>query len=282
MNSLGAATVTFYKYMMMSMAEQNWKRMLSYHCKDWHGLWTKYSPQGEVTESYRSHRNFKTNPEQTEMLQTNRYFYSSDNIVEKTWPSRYDANAPDGIQGNFHDGSVFWVFETGHAVSVFQSVKVSPDLEVTCAEILFVNERLRLSAIVVYNNGDLVRTATIREDLTGFPSQQWSTETKQVPERDFRGNWKETYTTTEPESSPQKVSDPEQSQFKWGWEGNTSFHYPDGISISCPKALGTNSPMKWVANWLVNDTKIQQIMIEFDEDGHFFSQRLNLYDWNQI
>ncbi len=256
------------------MAEQNWKRLVYYHCKDWHGLWTKYSPQGEVTESYRSQRNFKTtNSEQTEMFQTNRYFYSEDNIVEKTWTSRYDASSPYGIQGR---DRVFKVFETGHAV--YQSTKAFPDIEMPCAEIFFIHENLRLAAIIVYNSSDLVRMSIIREDSTGFPSQQWSTETKQVLKRDFRGNWKETYTTTEPESSHQKASAPEQSQFKWGWEGNTSFYYPDGISISCPKTLGTNSPVKWVVNWLVNDTKMQQVMVEFDKDGHGVSRRLDLYE----
>ncbi len=206
------------------------------------------------------------------MHQTNRYFYSEDNIVEKTFSHLYDASLPYGLQVLGMD-NIYKVFETGHAV--FQSVKVSPERDMG-VEIFFINENLRLSAIIIYNKSDLVPISIIREDLTGFPSQQWSTETDQVPERDFRGNWKGTYTTME--CSPQRTSDPEHSQFKWGWEGNTSFYYPDGVSISCPKTLGTNSPIKMVVNWLVNDRKMQQVIVEFNKDGHGVSRRLNLYE----
>ena len=69
----------------MELKDKNWKNFTANHLRDWHGIWTRYSPQGEVKESFQSLRSFQSNPEQTEIHQTNRYIYAEDNIKEESW-----------------------------------------------------------------------------------------------------------------------------------------------------------------------------------------------------
>ncbi len=60
----------------MDIKEQNWQNFTANHLGDWHGTWTRYSPHGEVTESFQSLRRFLSNLKQTEIAQTNRYKYA--------------------------------------------------------------------------------------------------------------------------------------------------------------------------------------------------------------
>ena len=71
----------------MDLKEQNWQNFITHHLRDWHGIWTRYSPEGEVIESFQSLRSFRTNLEQTELFQTNRYLYADGRIEEKKWHS---------------------------------------------------------------------------------------------------------------------------------------------------------------------------------------------------
>lgn len=49
----------------MDMKEQNWKNFCANYLRDWHGIWTRYSPLGEMTESFQSLRSFQPNQEHT-------------------------------------------------------------------------------------------------------------------------------------------------------------------------------------------------------------------------
>ena len=65
---------------------QNWRIFIAHHAKDWYGLWTRYTPQGEVMQSFQSLRSVKVgNSEQTLIKQTNRYTYSDRTTQEKAF-----------------------------------------------------------------------------------------------------------------------------------------------------------------------------------------------------
>ena len=38
----------------MELKEKNWQNFITKHLRDWHGLWTRYSPSGEIIESFQS------------------------------------------------------------------------------------------------------------------------------------------------------------------------------------------------------------------------------------
>ncbi|WP_313890030.1 MULTISPECIES: DUF3598 family protein [Nostoc] len=45
--------------MFMDVKERNWNYFTK-HLLNWHGIWTRYTPVGDVKESFQSLRSFKT------------------------------------------------------------------------------------------------------------------------------------------------------------------------------------------------------------------------------
>ncbi|MBW4495661.1 MAG: DUF3598 family protein [Oscillatoria princeps RMCB-10] len=235
----------------MDLKEQNWKNFCDNHLRDWHGIWTRYSPQGEVIESFQSLRSFRSNLEQTEITHTNRYTYADGRTEEKTWK----LNKP-AIR------SVF--FEQGAAAFASQELKPG---SLFAVELFFRHEELRHSVIAAYDGGDsLKRTLTIREDATGFPSEYWSAELNLLPERNLTGNWQGTSVTMTPDLN---VSPPVPAQLEWPVEGNQTVFFPDGISLSCPSEVSLGTPFTLAANWLVTPSYLQQLTIRYDDSGAF-------------
>jgi len=141
-------------------------------------------------------------------------------------------------------------------------------------ELFFKHEELRHSVGIVYDKqGALFRTANIREDATGFPSQYWSQEIEQVSERNLSGNWQGTSVTITPHL---KITEPVPTQLHWGWEGHKTFFLPDGVSISCPDKVSVGNPFTLAANWLVTPSKLQQLSVKYDESGAFAALTLEL------
>ena len=250
----------------MDLKQQNWHNLCANHLRDWHGIWTRYGPQGEVTEFFHSLRSFRSNPEQTEITQTNRYTYPDGTTEEKIWQfNKQSHNLADGLFHPavpsmracfFEQGAAAWAAKQFEPGSVFQP-----------AEFFFRHEGLRHSAPVIYDgSGSLKRTVSIREDAAGFPSEYWSTELNLLPERNFSGSWQGTSVTMTPDL---KVSPLEPTQFHWGWEVNKTFFFPDGISVSCPSLVSIGNNFTIAANWLVTSSQLQQLIISYDELGAF-------------
>lgn len=175
----------------MELKDQNWKNFTTNHLRDWHGIWTRYFPQGEVKESFPSLRNFKSNREKTEIHQTNRYIYAEDNIKEESWDYNQQENsASDGIFHPQADSMRTICFASGHAAWVKKHLESDSFFGV---ELFFRYEELRHSVGIVYDKqGALLRTSNIREDATDFASKFWSADIQQVSKRSLRGNWQGT------------------------------------------------------------------------------------------
>lgn len=254
----------------MELKERNWNNFTANHLRDWHGVWTRYSPQGQVQESFRSLRSFQSNPQQLQIAHTNRYMYTDGTTKEQSWQYNLDANGlPDGM---FHPQNKLMrglFFESGNAAWVTIQLENDSFLAV---ELFFKHEELRHSVGIVYDKqGDLFRTANIREDAEGFPSQFWSEEIEQVSQRNLSGNWQGTSITITPDL---KISEPVETQLQWGWEGHKTFFLPDRVSISCPEKISLGTPFILAANWLVTPSKLQQIYINYDKSGTFSAMTL--------
>ncbi len=260
--------------MSIDLKEKNWQNLCAKHIRDWHGIWTRYSPGGAVTESFRSLRSFRSNPQQTEIAHTNRYMYADGTTKEESWEYNLHSNglsdglfhpARDYMRGlNFEQGAAAWVTTQLKADSHFFGV-----------ELFFLYENLRHSVGIVYDSkGNLFRTANIREDSRGFPSKYWSTEINQLPERNLSGNWQGTSLTMTPDL---KVSTPIPIQLNWGWEGHNTFFLPDGVSISCPDKVSVGTPFILAANWLMTPSQLQQLSVKYDESGAFSTLTLECF-----
>lgn len=136
-------------------------------------------------------------------------------------------------------------------------------------ELLFKYEHLRHSIIIMYNQqGDLLQISNIKEDAQGFPSSYWSTELEQLSQRNLNRNWQGTSITL---TSDLQISAPVYTEFSWDSGGNKKIFLPDGISIIFPNKVTLGTPFDYVANWLINDTKMQQLIASYDATGKFQS-----------
>jgi len=242
----------------MDVQDQNWQHFCANHMQDWYGIWTRYSPQGEVLESFQSLRSFRCNPQQTEIYQVNRYKYADGRTQEKHW--QYNP----GIIKSFF-------FEQGGVVAAEKQLE--PNLPFV-VEFLFQHEQLRNSAIAVYNqSGSLSRTASVREDATGFPSQYWSGELNLLPERHINGNWQGTSMTMTPDL---QVSTAISTQQQFSREGNQSVFFPDEISLFYPEKICIGESFTILANWLVAPSYLQQMSVKYDESGALLGVTLEL------
>lgn len=258
---------------MISLQEQNWNNLITNLVHDWHGIWTRYSPQGDVIESFRSLRSFSYNSKDKEISHNNRYIYDNDVVEEKSWQfNQKDHNLVDGVcypaistmRGLFFDsGNAGWITKQLQKESFFS------------LELFFRSNNLRNSVGIVYNQqGDLLKTFNIKEDSKGFPSSYWSKDINQLTERNFKINTEGTSITMTPDL---KISSPISTSFNWNWEGNKTFYLPDGVSISCPEKLILGTPFVFVANWLLKDNQLQQLIVKYDQLGVFSSLTLERF-----
>lgn len=250
----------------MQLKERNWQNFIANHMRDWHGIWTRYSPTGEVIESFQSLRSFRSNPEKTIIYQTNRHIYADGKIEEKNWQSKkQDKVLTDGIVHPafplmrslfFEQGAAAWSAKKLETGSLFQP-----------AEFFFKHEDIRHSVAIIYDsNGNLMRMASIREDAVDFPSKYWSKEINLLPHRNLTGNWQGTSVTMTPNL---KLSEPIPTQLKWPLSGNKMFFFPDGISLSCPNKVNIGNSFTITANWLVTDSQLQQLSVKYDKEGFY-------------
>lgn len=258
----------------MDLKVQNWKNFTDQHLYDWHGVWTRYTPTGEVLGSFRSLRRFEGNSDQTEVYQLNRYMYAEDNIKEESW--NYNQSEHSLSDGMFHPQTNLmrgYFFPSGHATWTMTQLQSGSGFGL---ELFFRYQHLRHSVGIVYDDqGNLMRTANIREDSDGYPSSFWSRKLEQVSSRNLNKHWQGTATTITPNL---QISDPVVTQFNWDKEDHKIFYLPDGVSISCPENVTVGSSFCCVANWLINEQEMQQLIANYDASGKFESLTLECYE----
>lgn len=258
----------------MELQEQNWKNFCDYHLNDWHGTRTRYGSQGEVIEAFEAFRLLRANPDKTEITHTNIILYADGTKSEQTWPFNQESNNfIDGIMHPITPLMRFLAFEYGAAAGAYKKLETDAHFGV---ELFFRKENLRNSLVIIYDeNGDLSRVTSIREDAEGWPSKYWSTEVNLLPERNLSGNWQGTSVTMTPDL---KLSPTVPTQLHWPIEGNTTFFYPDGISLSCPMQVSVGTPFTIVGNWFVTPSEMQQVSVKYDESGAFSSVTRDLFN----
>lgn len=249
----------------MDLKAQNWKNFTAQHLHDWQGIWTRYTPTGEVKESFRSLRHFEGNSDKTEVYQLNKYFYAEDNVQQKSFTyDQLGIKLSDEISDHQYKSMQSYFFPSGHCSWLFPKLERGSKCG---TELFFKYEHLRHSVVIVYDEqGYLLGTTYIREDSTGYPSSYWSTDLEQLSQRDLQKNWQGTSITITPDL---QISDPVSTQLTWVWEGHKTFFLPDGVSISCPDKVSVGTPFACAANWLINETEIHQLIANYDESGKF-------------
>lgn len=227
---------------------QNWDSFCKYHVNhDWYGVWTKYLPDGKVTDSFQCVRSFHLNQQGDEINHQNHYIYADGKKETKTFGPY---KKPDGralfLDNSFSWGSIIFVeesrfgFETG-----------------------FRYEDKRLSTVVVYNeNCDLQEITVISEVLEGS-----SEESNTISPQQFSSIWEGTAKTINPnwivssavETSYKQLEDDNQDYLK--------LYFPEGVCLRCPIFVEAEKEFSAAIDWLINPNLLQSGIRNYDASG---------------
>ena len=246
--------------------ERNWHAFWRHHLGTWQGSWTRYTPDGDINETFASTREFTANPAKTAIVQTNRYRYADGRSIEKAWSYNIeDHNKRDGFA---HPASVSMrglALDNGAAAWLIPSLGAN---QFTPFELFLMDGDRRHSVGVLYGkNGELVRTASIREQQRGGSSVGWSDAILQVKPWTPHGPWKGQKTQIRPDLSRVPARNT-----SWHWEdaeeSSQSNHYlPDRIILRCPERLNAGQAFSIEVIWMLNDDVMQTITATYDKNA---------------
>ena len=246
--------------------QQNWDTFWRRHLGIWQGSWTRYTPDGDIKETFASTREFIANPAKTAIIQTNRYRYADGRSIEKEWSYNIDDHSQrDGFA---HPASVSMrglALDNGAAAWLIPSLGAN---QFTPFELFLMDGDRRHSVGVLYGkNGELVRTASIREQQRGGSSVGWSDAILQVKPWTPHGPWK-----GQKIQILQDLSRVPARNTSWRWkdeeESNQSNHYlPDRIILRCPERLNAGQAFSIEVIWMLNDDVMQTITATYDKNA---------------
>jgi hypothetical protein len=246
--------------------QRNWHSFWRHHLGTWQGSWTRYTPDGEVKETFASTREFTANPAKTAILQTNRYRYADGRSIEKKWS--YNIEDHNQLDGFAHPASVSMrglALDNGAAAWLIPSLKAN---QFTPFELFLMDGDRRHSVGVLYGkNGELLRTASIREQRKGGSTVGWTDAILQVKPWHPHGQWK-----GQKIQILQDLSRVPAQNASWLWKDaaqfNQSNHFlPDRIILRCPERLTSGQAFSIEVIWMLNDDVMQTITAKYDKDA---------------
>jgi hypothetical protein len=227
---------------------QNWHNFCHYHANaDWYGIWTKYSPAGDVIESFQGVRSFQVSEDGCEIHHQNHYTYTDGTKESKTF-GPYKKPITKAL---FLDHSFFW-----------GSPKLEPRANFAF-ETGFRHEDRRTSMGVVCNNrGKLQRTTVISEQLGHF-----SEALPNLSAKELCVNWIGHQKTITPDwivSAPVATSWKPIEQLI---EDYLTLHLPNNVSISYPESIESGQEFLFVVDWLASPTVLHRGICHYDASG---------------
>ena len=243
--------------------DQNWHNFWHNHLGTWQGSWTRYTPDGNIKETFTSTRSFTANETKTEILQHNQYRYADGHVTNKQWSYNiHDHNQRDGFA---HPASVSMrglALNNGAAAWLIPSLKPN---QITPFELFLMDGDRRHSVGVLYGkNGKLIRTASIREQRGGPSTMSWTASINQQQPWHPRGQWQ-----GEKHQIRKDLSRDATRKSFWHWkdqdQSEQSNHYlPDRIILRCPERLTPNQPFSIQVIWMLNDDALQTITARYN------------------
>lgn len=247
--SLGAvALAVVAQNVAMNTQLQNWDNFCRYHATgNWYGIWTRYSPEGEVIKSFKGIRSLQASEDGSEINHHNYYTYADGKSESKTFGPYKKPNT----KALFLDNSFSW-----------GSTNMEPGSNFGF-ETGFRYEDQRASVAVLYDgSGSLQTMTTIPEYLASFAG-----EPSRPPVNGISGNWQGTLKTITPDLI---VSPPVATSWKrledLG-ENYLTLYFPDGISLSCPRQLEREKKFFMAIDWRVNSTLLQRGIRNYKSSG---------------
>ena len=245
---------------------RNWHSFWRHHLGTWKGRWTRYTPHGDIKEAFASTREFTANPAKTAIVQANRYRYADGRSIEKEWSYNIkDHNQRDGFA---HPASVSMrglALDNGAAAWLIPVLKPN---EFTPFELFLIDGDRRHSVGVLYGkNGELVRTASIREQRGGRFASAWTDAIEQVTPWHPVGEWK-----GHRQQILKDLSSIGSTATTWNWmdpeQASQSNHYlPDRIIVRCPERIMTRQFFSIQVIWMLDENAMQTITATYNNNS---------------
>ena len=250
-------------------SNKNWQAFWENHLGEWKGSWTRYTPSGDVKETFASSRLFTANETRTEIVQTNRYRYSDGRSIRKRWT--YNIKEHSQADGFAHPASESM---RGFALNNGSAAWLMPDLQtnqIAPFELYLKSGDIRHSVGVIYaKNGELMRTASIREKRGSQPGKNWSDSVIQMEPWIPGGQWKGEQRQINPDLSRVLM---QRSDWQWKDKDQSNHFLPDGIILRCPKRIIPGQPFSISVIWLVVENQLQIITASYDNKSQLIAVR---------
>lgn len=246
---------------------QNWENFSQYHVGNWHGTWTRYSPELEVIQSFRGIRSFLLTDNGNEIYHQNHYIYSDGRSESKI----FETKKKPLILSLFLDNAFSWGSTKREQSAKKEKFGLVQSNQLKWIPFFFESgfrhEDRRISAGSAYDeNGNLEKIFLITENSGSF------TETPILPAvNQLNSNWEGTIKTMTPDLivSPAVKS-------SWQPIENLADNYctlntQEGVSVSCPWSIEVGKEFFVVVDWLINPGLLQRGIRHYDLSGftHF-------------
>ena len=241
-------------------SNRNWQAFWTHHLGDWRGRWTRYIPTGEIRETFTSSRSFSANAAQTEVVQVNHYRYADGRSIRKEW--NYNITEHSLADGFAHPASQSM---RGFALDNGSAALLIPTLQANAFapfELFLKRGEIRHSVGVLYGkDGELIRTASIREQRGNEPEKGWSDSVIQVEPWHLPGRWTGEQRQIHPDLSRSSL---QRADWQWTENDQSNHFFPDGIILRCPERLVPGQLFSIRVIWLVAEGELQIITASYD------------------
>ncbi|MEA5623915.1 DUF3598 family protein [Nostoc sp. UHCC 0251] len=233
---------------------QNWENFCS-HIGDWHGTWNVYNLEGELIRSHQCVRSFHLSGDGSEMNHQNYSTYADGtNKLETYGPHKKPHIRSLHLNDSFSwgsqevkSGSVFF-FETG-----------------------FKHKDRRSSAVARYNENGTLDILIISEHLGS------QVEEPPLPPANQLSGWQGIITKMTPECIVSPTVSTSWIQLEDLNKNHLTLNLKDGVAISIPKYIESETEFFLVTEWLVNPTLLLRGIRHFDISG-FTSFTLEVFN----
>ena len=244
------------------------RRTKRLRCKtDWRGRWTRYTPSGEVKETFASTRLFTADPTRAEIVHVNRYRFADGRAIKKEW--KYNLQDHSHADVFSHPASKSMrglVLDNGSAALLIPTL---PANQFAPLGLFLKRGDTRHSVGVLYGkDGALLRTASIREQRGNQSNFNWTESVAQVKPWNPLGRWEGEQRQIRPDLSRLPV---QRSDWQWMDMDQSNHFFPDGIILRCPERIIPGQAFSIRVIWLVDEDELQTITSTYNSGAQFIA-----------
>ena len=248
-------------------SDRNWHAFWQHHLGEWKGRWTRYAPSGEIEDTFLSTRSFTANPTRTEVVQVNRYNYASGRSLKKEW--RYtlkDHSRADGLTHPAYAAMRGLAFNNGAAALLIPTLHTN---KFAPFEFFLKHGDFRYSVALLYGqDGQLIRTSSIREERGQPIDALWTDNVVQMKPWHPKGVWQGSQQQINPDLTQHPV---EPTNWQWRSTNQSTHYFPDRIILRCPQRFVQGQSFSINVLWQVNTKELQTISASYNEQRQLIS-----------